>query len=85
MADMSREEKLRYYATAPRAGAKKIHRIENGDFVPYWLATLRRRAVTLKIGSHACKTRAEALEHARQFREACRRDLRKLEGEPCSQ
>ena len=47
-----RIERLRYYATAPRASAKKIHQIVDGDFKPFWLAMLRGKAVTLVGGGH---------------------------------
>ncbi|RUR48833.1 hypothetical protein [Vreelandella populi] len=76
-----REKKLRFYATAPKAGAKKIHRFINGDFVPFWVATLRGKAVTLDSGRDLL-TRDEAINEARAFRQSCRDDLAKIEGDP---
>ena len=73
------EQKLRFYATAPRVGARKIHQIVDGDFKPFWLATLRGKAVTLVGGKHKLNSREQAIEHARQFREACRKDLAEME------
>lgn len=76
-----REQKLRFYATAPKASARKIHQIVDGDFKSFWLATLRGKAVTLVGGQHKLNSREQAVEHARQFREACRKDLAELESQ----
>ena len=76
---MTKKEKLEFYATAPRASAKKIHKIIDGDFKPFWLAMLRGKAVTLTAGEHKLNSREEAVEHARRFRQMCRNDLESMQ------
>tara|TARA_B100000700_G_scaffold42240_1_gene43250 strand:+ start:838 stop:1083 length:246 start_codon:yes stop_codon:yes gene_type:complete len=72
-------ERLRFYASAPRAGAQKIHQIVDGDFVTFWLASLRGKAVALKAGHHKFGDRNQAVQHAREFRDSCQRDLERME------
>lgn len=81
MSMSEREKKLRFYADAPRVGAKKIHRIVDGDFVPFWLATLRGKVVTLD-SSRDLITRDQAINEARAFRQSCRDELAKMECAP---
>lgn len=71
---MSYQEKLKFYAEAKRSDAVKLHRVVNGDFVPYWVGTLRGKLVTLDstIKHH---DRESAVNDARAFRESCRREL----------
>ena len=76
---MNRIEKLRFYATAPRASAKQVHKIVDGDFVPFWLASLRGQAVAIKASEQSFKSRDEAVQHARYFRDSCRQELAELE------
>lgn len=76
-----RENKLRFYASAPRVGARKVHKIIDGDFVPFWLATLRGKAVTLD-SRRGLITREQALEEARAFRQSCRDELANTGGAP---
>lgn len=74
-------EKLRFYAETPRASARKIHQIVEGDFKAFWLAQLRGKAVALKQGQHKFEQRDEAVQHAKDFRESCRRELAMLTAE----
>jgi hypothetical protein len=70
-------EKLRFYAEAKRATAIKIHKFEDGNFVPYWIGRLNGKSVTL---NSECRhtTRKQAVEDARRFRESCRNELEGL-------
>ena len=67
-------EKLKFYASAKRAGAKKYSLYENGDFVNYWAGTLRGNLVTMDAKVKH-KARQDALDDARKFRESCRKEL----------
>lgn len=72
--EMTYAEKLAFYVSAKRATATQIHKIENGNFVPYWIGRLKGKNVTMNA---ECKhrTREQAVEDARRFREACRSEL----------
>lgn len=76
--DMTREEKLYFYANVKRASAKKVHKVIGGDFKRLWVATLGGNAVTLDSNNHGFQTRKDAVEHARLFRESCRKELSEM-------
>lgn len=71
---MNYKEKLKFYAGARRADAVKLHRVVDGNFVPYWVGTLRGKLVTIDstIKHH---DRESAVNDARAFRESCRQEL----------
>ena len=71
---MEYNEKLKFYAEARRADAVKLHRIIDGDFVPYWVGTLRSKLVTLDA-SVKHQDRESAVNDARAFRDSCREEL----------
>lgn len=73
-AGMSRREKLKFYATAPRASAAQITKIVDGQFVNYWAPRLRSKFVRLKKGRFLFENRLAAVEEARRFRASCRMD-----------
>lgn len=63
-------EKLVYYATAPRATAGKLTQYVDGDFVTYWAGRLR--GVFVKIGDEfKFDNKEDALEFARRYRQEC--------------
>lgn len=70
--NMSYEEKLIYYATAPRATAGKITQIVKGELVDFYLGRLRGNFVRMGDGELSkFKTKEEALKLARKFRQSC--------------
>ena len=73
---MTRQEKLIWYATAPRASAAQFFNAVDGDLVVRWVPKLRGRIVCLDSKNFKFLSRAEAVNEARAFREACRRDAR---------
>ena len=75
---MTKREKIKFYATAPRAYAATISQIEDGDFVQYWVGKLRGRIVSYKGQQYKFKTKDEAIECARRFRQSCRDDAERL-------
>lgn len=62
--------KLLHYATAPRATAGRLSQYIDGNFVDYWAGKLRGKFVSLE-GQWKFKTKAEALELARKYRQLC--------------
>lgn len=74
MATDTKMEKLVFYANAKRASAIMIHKVEDGDFIPYWVGRLNGRCVTMNSDVKH-KRRDQAVEDARRFRESCRREL----------
>lgn len=65
------EEKLLWYATAPRASVKPLCTVINRNLVEGYGGTLRGHIVSLK-GEHYNKpTRDQALDLARRFRQSC--------------
>lgn len=71
---MSRDEKLVFYAQAPRAYAGKIHKYEKGNFVTYWAGKLRGIFVSPSEGDFKFNDKAQAIECARQFRRSCQEE-----------
>ncbi len=67
---MTYEEKLLHYATAPRATAGKITQIIDGNFVDFWAGRLRGVFVSMG-GEWKFKTKDEAIELARKYRQGC--------------
>jgi hypothetical protein len=65
------EEKLLWYATAPRAATKPLCTVENKVLVEGFGGTLRGHIVSLKGEHYRKPTRAEALNLARRFRQSC--------------
>lgn len=63
----SYDERLKYFATAPRVGAKQISQFIDGGFITSWVGTLRGRMVKTDNG-YKFSTREEALNNARNFR-----------------
>ncbi|WP_207864967.1 hypothetical protein [Pseudomonas sp. 58(2021)] len=71
MPELTYDQKLVHYATAPKATAGPIRQIENRKIVIYWCGKLRGEFV--KSGANwKASTKQEAIESARQFREQCR-------------
>ena len=71
MPEMTYDQKLVDYATAPKATAGIISQIENGNFVNHWCGKLRGKFV--QVGpTWKASTRQQALESARLFRAQCR-------------
>ena len=75
---MANTEKLKFYASAKRATAIQIHKVEEGDFVPYWIGRLNGKNVTMN-SDWKHKTREQAVDDGRRFRESCRSELESLE------
>ena len=69
---MTKEKKLKFYATAPRAYAGTISQIVDGNLVTYWVGKLRGRIVSTTGNNYKFVTKNEALDCARRFRELCR-------------
>lgn len=67
----SYDEKLLWYATAPRAAVKALCTIEKGNLVEGFGGTLRGHIVSLKGEHYRKPTRAEAIDLARRFRQSC--------------
>tara|TARA_R110001592_G_scaffold221139_2_gene475799 strand:+ start:9624 stop:9890 length:267 start_codon:yes stop_codon:yes gene_type:complete len=65
------EEKLLWYATAPRAAVKPLCTIEKRNLVEGFGGTLRGNLVSLKGEHYRKPTRDEALDLARRFRQSC--------------
>lgn len=68
---MTKKEKIKLYASAPRAYAGTISQIVDGDFVTYWVGKLRGRIVSLAGGEYKFGTKNEAIDCARRFRMKC--------------
>ncbi|EIF42780.1 hypothetical protein DOK_11971 [gamma proteobacterium BDW918] len=65
------EERLLWYATAPRAATKKLHSIVDKEIVEGFGGTLRGHIVSLKNEPYRKPTRSAALDLARRFRQYC--------------
>ena len=75
MAELTYDQKLIHYATAPKASAGIISQIENGDFVNYWCGKLRGKFV--QVGpTWKAANKQQALDSARLFREQCRTEAK---------
>jgi len=75
MPELTYEQKLIHYATAPRASAGIICQIENGDTVNHWCGKLRGKFV--QTGPNWKKaSKQKALESAHLFREDCRAEAK---------
>lgn len=70
---MSYDEKLVYYGTAPRAYTGTITQIVDRDFVTYYVGKLRGKIVG-RTDKYKFTDKAAALETARGFREECREE-----------
>ncbi|KQM46408.1 hypothetical protein ASE80_16760 [Pseudomonas sp. Leaf15] len=70
MSELTYEQKLVDYATAPKATAGIISQIENGHFVNHWCGKLRGEFVQTGLTWKA-STKQQALESARLFRQQC--------------
>ena len=69
----SYDERLIYYATAPRATAAEVSQIIDGNFVCGWAGKLRGKLV--KLGDEfRFSTKEEAIDLARRYRQACREE-----------
>ncbi len=75
---MTKEEKLQFYATAPRAYAGTISQIVDGDFRTYWVGKLRGKIVSTVGNEYKFDTKEEAINCARNFRNICRREAKEL-------
>ena len=75
---MTKEEKIKYYATAPRAYTGTISPIVNGDFRTYWVGKLRGKIVSTVGSDYKFDTKDEAIACARNFRDICRREAKEL-------
>lgn len=64
-------ERLVYFATAPRATAKRLAKITDDHIVHYWSGRLRGIFVKPKEGFEYA-TKEDALNAARLFRQRCR-------------
>lgn len=71
MPDMTYDQKLVDYATAPKATAGIISQIENGNIVNHWCGRLRGKFVQTGP-TWKSSTKQQALESARLFRQQCR-------------
>lgn len=65
------EEKLLWYATAPRASTKVLHSIVDKEIVEGYGGTLRGHIVSLQGEPYRKPTRSAALDLARRFRQSC--------------
>ena len=75
MLEMTYDQKLVDYATAPKATAGIISQIEDGNFVNYWCGKLRGKFV--QVGpTWKASTKQQALKSARLFREKCRHEAK---------
>ena len=75
MFELTYDQKLIHYATAPKASAGPIRQIENRKIVTYWCGKLRGEFI--KIGANwKSTTRREAIESARLFREQCQKEAK---------
>ena len=74
---MSKEEKIRFYATAPRATVGTISQIVDRDFRTYFVGKLRGRIVSGADGEYRHSTKEAALECARWFRRMAREEAAK--------
>jgi len=75
---MNKEEKIKHYATAPRATAVTISRIVDGNLKSYWVGKLRGVIVSFAGNEYKFNTKKEALNCAREFRSACIKRAKKL-------
>jgi len=75
MPELSYDQKLVDYATAPKASAGTICQIENGDFVKHWCGKLRGRFIQVGTTWKAA-SKQQAIENAREFREQCRAEAK---------
>ncbi|MCU7217578.1 hypothetical protein [Pseudomonas sp. VE 196-7] len=75
MPELSYDQKLIHYATAPKATAGPIRQIEGRRIVTYWCGKLRGDFV--KSGADwKASTKEEAIESARRFREQCKTEAK---------
>lgn len=79
--DATKAERVKFFATAPRASAGKIRQLEDGEFRTYWVGKLRGHIVSdpdtemrYRFGS-----KDDALDCARRFREHARKEMEKTE------
>lgn len=80
--DLPKIERIRCFASAPRASAATITKLEDGDFRTYWISRLCGRNVRASGGGrYLFDSREEAVKNARRFRDLARRELQKMEGE----
>lgn len=75
---MTKNEKIKHYATAPRVYAGTITQIVDGNFRKFWVGKLRGNIVSMAGGEYKFDTKPEAIECAREFKNACIRDAEKL-------
>jgi len=79
VSEMTHDEKLVFYATAPRAYADKINQVIDGDFVTSFVGKLRGKIVTHPTnGMYKFPTADEAKDCARAFRDFCRQKAKDL-------
>ena len=75
MPELTYDQKLVDYATAPKASAGIICQIENGDFVKHWCGKLRGKFI--QVGpTWKAASKQQAVEKARGFREQCRAEAK---------
>lgn len=72
-----RNEKLKFYASAPRAYAVLTPQYEKGNFVDYFHPKLKGNFVSLGEKS-LFKKRSEAVQAARDFRDFCKSESEKI-------
>lgn len=75
---MTYHEKLVFYATAKRARVGTIGKIEDGNFVDYFVGKLRGKIVSKDDRTYKFVSKTDALNCARDFRKNCRTDAVKL-------
>jgi hypothetical protein len=75
---VTKEDRIKLFATAPKASAGTITQIEDGKMRTYWLGKLRGKFVADIGGRYKFDSRAEAVECARQFREHAKSEAARL-------
>jgi len=68
---VTKEEKIKHYATAKRATAGTISQLIDGNFKTYWVGKLRGMVVSYAGKNYKFDTKEKALECARSFRQSC--------------
>lgn len=76
--EMTKEQRIVHYATAPRVSAGRLSQIVGRTTVHFWVGRVRGKFVVGPNGKYRHTKREEAIASARWFRAKCVEDAKRL-------